>query len=137
MCKAEEYIVDLNNLFLNIENDWKFLNSELSRLDKMQDDLLHQIEFQNFNAAQGYKLAKVLKTVRNQRRIVKNEIEIFHSLRNITRTCFKRLESSVRAKKRNHQKAIYHPKVIKTEAEFTLLLYDSKKKNGLLENKAI
>jgi len=42
---------------------------------------LHRIESMNFNASQGYSIAKELKQIRTQRREVKNQISAFTSFR--------------------------------------------------------
>lgn len=49
--------------------------SNLSTLDKEQSDVLHMIEFGNFNACEGYKLAKRLQEIRWARRNAKDTIE--------------------------------------------------------------
>ncbi|MEY8356817.1 hypothetical protein AALB39_26185 [Lachnospiraceae bacterium 54-53] len=46
-----------------------------------QQDLLHKIESSSFNAAQGYKLAKELKELREKRREVKNDFAIIEMIK--------------------------------------------------------
>ena len=42
---------------------------------------MHRIESMNFNASQGYSIAKELKQIRTQRRGIKNQISAFTSFR--------------------------------------------------------
>jgi len=51
------------------------LNEELSRVDKMQSDVLHIIELMNFNAVEGYNFAKMLQVIRQARRRIKDRID--------------------------------------------------------------
>lgn len=75
MCKALEYTNDLFNITENIKNEWKGLHNRLSIADKKISDIEHFIEFNNLNAANGYKAYKLLKEVLEERREVKNQIE--------------------------------------------------------------
>ena len=47
---------------------------KLSELDKQQNDVLHFIEKYNLNASDGFKVYKLLKDIRVERRSIKNEI---------------------------------------------------------------
>ena len=47
-------------------------------------DVLHYIEFNNFNAVQGYKLAKMLKDITERRREVKKAEEQLNIILNNT-----------------------------------------------------
>ena len=50
------------------------LDKKLSELDKQQNDVLHFIEKYNLNASDGFKVYKLLKDIRVERRSIKNEI---------------------------------------------------------------
>lgn len=54
-----------------IQSEYEEIKEEKSKLDMEITDILHYIEFNNFNAVQGYKLAKMLKDVTKRRREVK------------------------------------------------------------------
>lgn len=60
------------NMDLQTDNE---INDELQAVDLMQEDLLHMIEFHNFNASEGYNFAKMLQEVRQERRKIKNRLE--------------------------------------------------------------
>jgi hypothetical protein len=112
MCKATEYINKVNTLVKEIFTDINTMKCELSRLDRMQSDLLHKIEMDNFNAAEGYALAKSIKTIREKRRNVKNEFERLQSIRDSARMINRRVENNVNKIIERQQYPIYKPKVI-------------------------
>jgi len=82
MCKAKNYSEQLLEIFNNIKQDYNDLNNELSQADLKQQDILHKIENTNFNACDGYKLAKMIHDVRIKRREIKNELETLQLLKN-------------------------------------------------------
>jgi hypothetical protein len=60
------------------------LNGRLSYLDQNQNDILHFIELEKYDAVAMVKLAKQLKETRRQRRIVKVELEQIEDLIRLT-----------------------------------------------------
>ena len=77
---------DLINSITNFAKSMEQFNSSVEELqkseseyDRRQDILLHKIEKENFNACDGYKMAKELKELRRQRREVKDSIAAFQS----------------------------------------------------------
>ena len=69
-------INDLNGLVENAKKRKEELEKQLRELEDERLDIEHYIEFQNLNAAQGYKASKELKNCGVKRRTVKNELEI-------------------------------------------------------------
>lgn len=67
--------------FQDTDKRLKGLREEQSKWDIIQDEILHYIENHNLDAIKCCKLFKVLKSVRTERRIVKNEIDIVQSLK--------------------------------------------------------
>lgn len=67
------------------------LNKELSKKDGEQEDILHCLEFKKCNAIITSKLAKKLKEVRKERRLIKEELE---AVQRITQGINKRKEKS-------------------------------------------
>lgn len=52
------------------------LRKNLSEVDKLENELLHQLENEEkLNACDGYKFAKALKDVRVKRRLIKQDLE--------------------------------------------------------------
>ena len=83
MCKALKYAENLINIFQEIENDIINLNQQYKETDLKQQDLLHMIEGDNFNASEGYCLAKTIKDTRINRRNYKNEIKTLIMLKTV------------------------------------------------------
>lgn len=71
MNKTKEYINELQTIIANVDEQFKLLSEALSNYDKKQQDYLHKIERNNFNACEGYKLAKELHNLRVERRNIK------------------------------------------------------------------
>lgn len=119
---AIDYTEQLLETCNSIRADIKTLQDQLSGCDRLQSDLLHIIENENFNAAQGYKLAKMLQDNRGTRRRIKNELETLIMLRNsIVDTNLNKLKLiQKRIDKKNEILAelseckIYNPKVLET-----------------------
>lgn len=75
-------IINLNGLSEDAENKKQKLKKQLKNLEDEQQDLLHYIEFANFNAVQGWKLAHDLKICRGKRRKIKNELDVIQFILN-------------------------------------------------------
>ena len=63
---SEEYILNLSK--------------KISQADKLISDIYHQIEYENFNACEGYKLAKKMQVALRARRGIKNEMAIIQHI---------------------------------------------------------
>lgn len=59
------------------------LKKNLKYLEFEQQDLLHYAENYNFSASEGYKVLKRLKTVREERRKIKNALEFLERVGNL------------------------------------------------------
>jgi len=81
MCKAKHYSEQLLGIFENVKNDIEKHTEQLTRLQLLEQDYLHAIENENFNVAEGYKLAKNIKDIRNERRDVKIELDTLINLK--------------------------------------------------------
>lgn len=57
------------------------LKNKLSVWDIKQQEILHYIENHNLNAAESCKLIKLLKNIRSERRIIKDEMDIIRSVK--------------------------------------------------------
>lgn len=78
---TEEILKYMLVFFQDIDKRLKELSNEQSIADMKQDEILHYIENHKLSASQSCKLVKQLKKVRNKRRLIKNEIDIIHSLK--------------------------------------------------------
>jgi hypothetical protein len=80
MCKAKELSEQLIYICDEIEIEMKQIAKDLSKYDLMEQDVLHMIENENFNAAEGYCMAKKLQEIRINRRETKNELAPMQTL---------------------------------------------------------
>ena len=78
---TEEILKYMLVFFQDIDKRLKELSNKQSIADMKQDEILHYIENHKLSASQSCKLVKQLKKVRNERRLIKNEIDIIHSLK--------------------------------------------------------
>ena len=68
-------------LFQDIDKRQEELSKEQSIADSKQDEILHYIENHNLNAATRCKVISLLKKVREERRQIKNELDVIRSLK--------------------------------------------------------
>ena len=68
-------IKDISEFAQQLEKRKSCLNSMLSKIDLEIVDIEHAAEFYELNAAQGYKIYKLLHDARIKRRAIKNELE--------------------------------------------------------------
>ena len=72
---VKELALELESVINKIEKAYDDIKNEKSRLDLLREDLLHFVEGNTFNASQGYKYAKALQKIQNERRIVSDEFK--------------------------------------------------------------
>lgn len=86
------------------------LCKQLSDVDKELSDINHYIEFCNLNAAQGYKVYKMIKERRAKRRTIKNELVVVDAIleKKIGDSITEEIEKVI-----NHlDKRIYTPRIL-------------------------
>lgn len=79
--EIEELLKTMLVFFQDIDKRLEKLSKELSIADTKQQELLHYIENHNLNAVESCRIIKLLKTVREERREIKNEINVVQSLK--------------------------------------------------------
>ena len=122
MCKAKHYSEQLLKTYEKIDEDIRLLYLQLSRLDGLQQDILHIIENGNFNASEGYLLARMIKNARIERRDVKIELDTLNNLkRNFCDKSINRLKFTSNSIKdqdntllKLREERVYNPKVLDT-----------------------
>ena len=77
----EELLKQMLNFFQNVDKRLTELHVQLSKWDTIQDEMLHYIENHNLDAVKSCKIIKQMKYVREERRQVKDEINIIRSLK--------------------------------------------------------
>lgn len=90
MCHADNF----NAYVLQMRRRYNDLKGKTSNYDLAEQDILHYIEFEKYDAPTGSKLLKKLKEVRIARREIKDEYEelqsILHRIRNAGLNNYKR-----------------------------------------------
>jgi DNA repair ATPase RecN len=74
--------------------DAEDLQSEINRYDIEIQDVEHVIESLDFNASQGYALAKRLQEIRRERREIKNRLEMQTSMKSVLKAYKSGLKST-------------------------------------------
>jgi hypothetical protein len=82
----------MEEIAMDTEDDSE-INEELKKVDLMEQDVLHMIEFHVFNASEGYNLAKMLQEIRQERRSIKNRFEEKRKARHFIRNTYKQLKN--------------------------------------------
>lgn len=116
MCKAKGYAKRFSNLYQDLKGEYSSLVEENKISDAMIQDLLHSIEFENFNVVQGYKLAKQIKDIRIQRRELKNEFEAMQSLYSFIQPMINKIEQADKRVDKileTQKRRIYTPRILK------------------------
>ena len=102
----------INNMNDLVEDAKKRKEELVKRLHELEDeklDIEHYIEFQNLNAAQGYKASIELKTCRVKRRSVKDEIAVIDIILNLQMK--KIVSSKIYQKIEELDKRTYKPRI--------------------------
>jgi len=107
------YLEDLISFCSDLKQYEKNLDKSISEADKESQDILHYIEFNNLNAAEGYKMYKMLRESRLRRRTIKNEREIMCYLMGVLADegLIQKLKKCVQQIKSSQEKH-YTPKVL-------------------------
>jgi hypothetical protein len=122
MCKAKQYSEQLLNIYKSIEEDINTYDIELRKTEGYLQDIMHIIENENFNASEGYKLSKMIKDARIERRDLKNEIETLNILKKtyiqMSKKQLNKTSESIKEKDKQlgelKEKKIYVPRTLKT-----------------------
>lgn len=84
--KLNRYISELKTTYETIETvdeNIKKLTIDLENKEAEQDDLLHEIELANLNAIERVRVFNKLKTVRDERRLIKDELIVLKTIKPI------------------------------------------------------
>ena len=82
--EVEELMKAMLNLFNNANKALYIEIERLSQKDMELSDLDHYLEFNNFKASQYAKLGKLRKTLRKERRLIKQNIEMIETIKRFT-----------------------------------------------------
>ena len=113
MESSTEYIRQMIDLLNQAKAEYNVYSKQLSRFDLETQDILHHIEHANFNAVQGYLLAKQLKDIRIKRRAVKQHQEMLQVLiSNLKGVSFERIDKKLQNKRQQQLSSKYTPRVL-------------------------
>lgn len=81
MDKALECIENVNKVMNDIKKNFEQLRDMLAKHDLSEQDLLHYVELNSISDEESISLIRLLKSIRQSRRDVKNEFEVFNLLK--------------------------------------------------------
>ena len=90
------------------------LRRQLNELDKATSDILHQLEaYPSLSASQGFKYARILKDIREERRRIKNQLEEFQLLlRKLNEIKLNSIKKTLIDLETLQEKRIYTPRIL-------------------------
>ena len=109
--KSVEIFKNLETVSKELKERKQQLTAALSLADRKRTDIEHYIEFYPLSASQGYKAAKMLKDCLEERRNIKNELEIIEDVLRMSIGFIGKGKGSVTIQSVENKK--YTPRVIK------------------------
>jgi hypothetical protein len=121
MQQTIDLLNNIKDFFYNIEEIEKKLNTELYNKEGERDDLLHEIELSDLNIGERASTYKKLKKVLQERRIIKDKIELINTIKPytskfITKGICAETDATIKnieTLKSNQENRQYTPRVIK------------------------
>jgi hypothetical protein len=80
MTEFEQSLQSVREVFVNYPKRYAHNEELLRNVDMEIQDILHAIELSNFNASGGYRLSKELQKARQERRRIKEELEMMEPI---------------------------------------------------------
>lgn len=100
MCLGQSYLDRLRKLEAEMKETSELLSRLESDIDKQVSKIYHDIERETFNVEGGYNLAKKLKDVLQERRVIKDEAarfrSVYHTFNETLRSIENRYKQAVR-----------------------------------------
>ena len=120
MQQSLELLENIKYFFYNTEEIEKKLNSDLRNKEYERDDLLHEIELSKLNAIEIMAVYKKLEKVLQERRIIKDKIDLINTMKPYTSKFITKgicAETDVTIKnietlKRNQENRQYTPRIL-------------------------
>lgn len=119
---AKALLIDLENLFNNLDAVKKRLESQLTIKDNETIDYLHELELAKLNGIEIMTVSKALIKTRKERREIKDKLELVNTLKGYTDKYItkgiiadtRQAISNIEMLKSNQENREYTPKAIKT-----------------------
>lgn len=121
MEKTLDLLENIKYFFLHLDETEKKLNTELYNKEGEKDDLLHEIELSKLNAIERMQIYSRLETVLQERRIIKDKIDLINTIKPYTSKFITKgicAETDITIKnietlKSNQESRQYTPRIIK------------------------
>lgn len=118
---AKILLLEIENLFMNLDDIKKNLEQQINIKDDETQDYLHEIELSKLNAFELSKVAVLLRDTRKERRILKDKLELINTLKGysdkyITKGIIadtKQAIQNIDTLKSNQETREYTPRVVK------------------------
>lgn len=84
MQEAKILLQNIENLFVNLDDLKKKIENEINTKDGEQEDYLHELELAKLNGIEIMKVANALKKTREERRVLKDKLELLNTIKGYT-----------------------------------------------------
>ncbi len=119
--EAKILLLDIENLFMDLDDTKRSLESQISIKDDETQDYLHELELAKLNGIEIMAVSKALINTRKERRVLKDKLEVVNTLKGYTDkyitkgiiTDTRQAISNLDTLKSNQEGREYTPKVIK------------------------
>lgn len=113
MCKAVDLTKELYKIYDEAKSSYEQTWKDIQKYDLIQEDILHLIEFNKFNACEGYMLSKRLQELRVLRRNAKNERQALQSLITKIEPTLQNTKKAIDKIEKSFNNKKYNPRIIK------------------------
>ena len=110
MSETEKIFADLESAAQKIYAEIQRLGKKHGELEKKKCDIEHYIENYSLNAAEGYRMAKMLQDILRERRDIKNDIQRLNQLK--METVGTLHDDRARSRFDKAQEVMYRPRIM-------------------------
>lgn len=119
--EAKILLLDIENLFMDLDDTKRSLESQISIKEDETQDYLHELELAKLNGIEIMAVSKALINTRKERRVLKDKLEVVNTLKGYTDKYItkgiiadtRQAISNLDTLKSNQEGREYTPKVIK------------------------
>lgn len=121
MNEVRKLLVDIDNLFTNLDDIKKKLEDDITLKNYEQEDYLHELELSKLNGIEIMGVAKLLIQARKKRRVLKNKLELVNTIKGYTDKYItkgiiaetKQVIKNIDTLKENQENRAYNPRIVK------------------------
>ena len=119
--EVKKLLLDMENLFINLDNRKKELEDQINIKEAEQEDYLHELELAKLNGIEIMKVSNVLIKTRKDRRKLKDKLEVIKTLKGYTDKFInkgiiaetRQAISNIDTLKSNQESREYTPRIVK------------------------